>query len=142
MLGKPRRNKNLKLMTETERIEHLKQLNRDRRNRCYRKKILQQQQQQQSNKQNEIRIRTQIINFYNNNDHMTVCEKEQFTEILHSLIDIFQDEQEWDKLTYEEQKKISYDIDVYENVLDYKDEDKLNLIKLYNGDYDSDYDSD
>jgi hypothetical protein len=141
MLGKPRRNKNLKLMTETERIEHLKQLNRDRRNRCYRKKILQ-QQQQQSNKQNEIRIRTQKINFDNNNDQMTESEKEQFTEILHSLIDIFQDEQEWDKLTYEEQKKISYDIDVYENVLDYKDEDKLNLIKLYNGDYDSDYDSD
>jgi len=141
MLGKPRRNKNLKLMTETERIEHLKQLNRDRRNRCYRKKILQ-QQQQQSNKQNEIRIRTQKINFDNNNDQMTESEKEQFTEILHSLIDIFQDEQEWDKLTYEEQKKISYDIDVYENVLEYKDEDKLNLIKLYNGDYDSDYDSD
>ena len=44
--------KSNKNMTETERIEHLKQLNRVRRNRCYRKKKLEQikLKQQQASK--------------------------------------------------------------------------------------------
>ena len=46
--------KSNKNMTETERIEHLKQLNRVRRNRCYRKKKMEQlklkQHQEQASK--------------------------------------------------------------------------------------------
>jgi RecB family endonuclease NucS len=51
--------KSNKNMTETERIEHLKQLNRVRRNRCYRKKKMEQLKikQQQSSK-----ITTQKVN--------------------------------------------------------------------------------
>ena len=55
--------KSNKNMTETERIEHLKQLNRVRRNRCYRKKKMEQlkiKQQQLS------KITTQKIDWCNN----------------------------------------------------------------------------
>ena len=129
MLGKPRRNKNLKIMTESERIEHLKQLNRDRRNRCYRKKIL----QQQNNKQNEPKITIQKIDWCNNciiEDDNDIDSIDEDTKTLTELYEYIAEEPN--------DKEVLEAIGILEDKLEIDENEKLNT----NGDFDSDSDSD
>ena len=115
--------KSNKNMTETERIEHLKQLNRVRRNRCYRKKKMEQLKikQQQSSK-----ITTQKVNLDEDTD-----SDEEDTKTLLELYEYITEEPN--------DKEILEAIDILEDKLGIDEEDKLNAY----GDFDSsDSDSD
>ena len=115
--------KSNKNMTETERIEHLKQLNRVRRNRCYRKKKLEQLKikQQQSSK-----ITTQKVNLDEDTD-----SDEEDTKTLLELYEYITEEPN--------DKEILEAIDILEDKLCIDEKDKLNT---YDSDSDSDSDSD
>ena len=115
--------KSNKNMTETERIEHLKQLNRVRRNRCYRKKKMEQLKlkQQQSSK-----ITTQKVNLDEDTD-----SDEEDTKTLLELYEYITEEPN--------DKEILEAIDILEDKLCIDEKDKLNT---YDSDSDSDYDSD
>jgi DNA polymerase II large subunit len=115
--------KSNKNMTETERIEHLKQLNRVRRNRCYRKKKMEQLKikQQQSSK-----ITTQKVNLDEDTD-----SDEEDTKTLLELYEYITEEPN--------DKEILEAIDILEDKLGIDEEDKLNA---YDSDSDSDSDSD
>ena len=115
--------KSNKNMTETERVEHLKQLNRVRRNRCYRKKKMEQLKikQQQSSK-----ITTQKVNLDEDTD-----SDEEDTKTLLELYEYITEEPN--------DKEILEAIDILEDKLCIDEKDKLNT---YDSDSDSDYDSD
>jgi hypothetical protein len=115
--------KSNKNMTETERIEHLKQLNRVRRNRCYRKKKMEQLKikQQQSSK-----ITTQKVNLDEDTD-----SDEEDTKTLLELYEYITEEPN--------DKEILEAIDILEDKLCIDEKDKLNT---YDSDSDSDSDSD
>jgi RecB family endonuclease NucS len=112
-------------MTETERIEHLKQLNRVRRNRCYRKKKMEQLKlkQQQSSK-----ITTQKVNLDED------IEIDSDEEDIKTLLDLYE------YIAIEpNDKEVLEAIDILEDKLGIDEEEKLNT---YDSDSDSDSDSD
>jgi len=112
--------KSNKNMTETERIEHLKQLNRARRNRAYRKKKMEQLKNKQ---QQEPKITIKKIDWCNNcieeedkEDKEEIEDEEFLVYLLHNVkfdnskednelleaIDILED-----KLNIDEDKKLN-----------------------------------
>ena len=121
--------KSNKNMTETERIEHLKQLNRARRNRAYRKKKLEQIKLKQ---QQEPKITIKKIDWCNN------CIDEE---------DIYSDEEDIKTLTdlYEyiaiepNDKEVLEAITILEDKLEIDEDEKLNTFDI---DIDSDSDCD
>ena len=117
--------KSNKNMTETERIEHLKQLNRVRRNRCYRKKKLEQikLKQQQSSKL--------TIKKVNLDEDIEIDSDEEDTKTLLELYEYITEEPN--------DKEILEAIDILEDKLCIDEKDKLNT---YDSDSDSDSDSD
>tara|TARA_R110002110_G_scaffold324368_1_gene536449 strand:- start:5853 stop:6242 length:390 start_codon:yes stop_codon:yes gene_type:complete len=114
--------KSNKNMSKTEQIEHLKQLNRARRNKCYRKKKLEQLKLKQ---QQSPKFTIQKIDWDNedvvNND----------IELLSSLYETI--------TTEPNNKELLEAIDVLEEELEIEEEDKLNFNGIF--DSSSDYDS-
>jgi DNA polymerase II large subunit len=117
--------KSNKNMTETERIEHLKQLNRVRRNRCYRKKKMEQLKlkQQQASKL--------TIKKVNLDEDIEIDSDEEDIKILLELYEYITEKPN--------DKEILEAIDILEDKLGIDEEDKLNA---YDSDSDSDSDSD
>ena len=117
--------KSNKNMTETERIEHLKQLNRVRRNRCYRKKKLEQikLKQQQSSKL--------TIKKVNLDEDIEIDSDEEDTKTLLELYGYIAEEPN--------DKEILEAIDILEDKLEIDEDEKLNTFDI---DIDSDSDSD
>lgn len=116
--------KSNKNMTEIERIEHLKQLNRARRNRAYRKKKMEQLKLKQ---QQEPKITIQKIDWCNNclEEDNDVDSIDEDTKTLTDL---------YDHITiYPNDKEVLEAIDILEDKLGIDEDDKLNA----NGDFDS-----
>ena len=111
--------KSNKNMTETERVEHLKQLNRVRRNRCYRKKQLEQIKLKQ---QQAPKITMQKINLDEDTDTDSDEEDHKILMELYECISIDPND-----------KEILVAIDILEDKLCIDEEDKLNAY----GDFDS-----
>jgi hypothetical protein len=74
--------KSNKNMTETERIEHLKQLNRARRNRAYRKKKMEQLKIKQ---QQEPKITIKKVNLDEEEDAEDIEDEELFVYLLDNV---------------------------------------------------------
>ena len=128
--------KSNKNMTETERIEHLKQLNRARRNRAYRKKKMEQLKLKQ---QQAPKFTIQKIDWCNNCIEEDDNDVNSIDEDTKTLTDLY------DCITIEpNDKEILEAIDILEDKLGIDEDEKLNA----NGDFDSsdsndssDYDS-
>jgi 3-phosphoglycerate kinase len=120
--------KSNKNMTETERIEHLKQLNRARRNKAYRKKKMEQHKLKQ---QEEPKITIKKIDWCNNCiDEEDKEDKEEIEEeeLLVYLLE---------NVKFDNSKEDNENLEL----IDYL-EDELGIEdKLINIDSDSDYDS-
>jgi hypothetical protein len=115
-------------MTETERIEHLKQLNRARRNRAYRKKKMEQLKNKQ---QQEPKITTQKIDWCNN------CIDEEDTDSDEEDIKTLTDLYEYIAIEPND-KEVLEAITILEDKLEIDEDEKLNA---FDSDSDSDYDS-
>jgi len=119
--------KSNKNMTETERIEHLKQLNRARRNRAYRKKKMEQLKLKQ---QQAPKFTIQKINL---DEDIEIDSDEEDTKTLLELYEYITEEPN--------DKEVLEAINILEDKLDIDEDEKLNT----NGDFDSsdssDYDS-
>lgn len=121
--------KSNKNMTEIERIEHLKQLNRARRNRAYRKKKMEQLKIKQ---QQEPKITIQKIDWCNNS--IDEEDKEDGDEEDIKTLNDF-----YEYIIVEPNDKEVLDaIDILEDKLGIDEEEKLNA----NGDWDSSDSSD
>ena len=114
--------KSNKNMTETERIEHLKQLNRARRNRAYRKKKMEQHKLKQ---QQAPKFTIQKINLDEDID-----SDEEDTKTLLELYEYIAEEPN--------DKEILEAIDILEDKLEIDEDEKLNA---YDSTDSSDYDS-
>ena len=119
--------KSNKNMTETERIEHLKQLNRARRNRAYRKKKMEQLKLKQ---QQAPKITIQKIDWCNNSIEEDIDSDEEDTKTLLELYEYITEEPN--------DKEILEAIDILEDKLGIDEDEKLNT----NGDFDSSDSSD
>lgn len=111
--------KSNKNMTETERIEHLKQLNRARRNRAYRKKKMEQLKLKQ---QQAPKFTIQKINL---DEDIEIDSDEEDTKTLMELYEYIAEEPN--------DKEILEAINILEDKLDIDEDEKLNT----NGDFDS-----
>lgn len=111
--------KSNKNMTETERIEHLKQLNRARRNRAYRKKKMEQIKLKQ---QQAPKITIQKINL---DEDIEIDSDEEDTKTLLELYEYIAEEPN--------DKEILEAIDILEDKLNIDKNEKLNT----NEDFDS-----
>ena len=116
--------KSNKNMTETERIEHLKQLNRARRNRAYRKKKMEQLKLKQ---QQAPKITIQKINL---DEDIEIDSDEEDTKTLLELYEYITEEPN--------DKEVLEAINILEDKLDIDEDEKLNT----NGDFDSSDSSD
>jgi len=116
--------KSNKNMTETERIEHLKQLNRARRNRAYRKKKMEQLKLKQ---QQAPKFTIQKINL---DEDIEIDSDEEDTKTLMELYEYIAEEPN--------DKEILEAINILEDKLDIDEDEKLNT----NGDFDSSDSSD
>ena len=116
--------KSNKNMTETERIEHLKQLNRARRNRAYRKKKMEQLKLKQ---QQAPKFTIQKINL---DEDIEIDSDEEDTKTLLELYEYIAEEPN--------DKEILEAINILEDKLDIDEDEKLNT----NGDFDSSDSSD
>ena len=106
--------KSNKNMTETERIEHLKQLNRARRNRAYRKKKMEQLKLKQ---QQTPKFTIQKINSYNSDIDSDIDSDEEDTKALLEL---------YEYIAYEPSNKEMWEvIDMLEDKLGVDEDDKL-----------------
>ena len=114
--------KSNKNMTEIERIEHLKQLNRARRNRAYRKKKMQQLKVKQ---QQSPKITIQKINL---DEDIEIDSDEEDTKRLLDLYECIAEEPN--------DKEILEAIDILEDKLNIDEDEKLNA--YVNSDSDSD----
>ena len=115
--------KSNKNMTEIERIEHLKQLNRARRNRAYRKKKMEQIKLKQ---QQAPKITIQKINLDEDID-----SDEEDTKTLLELYEYIAEEPN--------DKEILEAIDILEDKLEIDEDEKLNAyVSSDSSDYDSD----
>jgi hypothetical protein len=121
--------KSNKNMTETERIEHLKQLNRARRNRAYRKKKMEQLKIKQ---QQEPKITIQKIDWCNNCiDEEDKEDKEDEEFLVYLLENVKFDNSE-------EDNEILEAIDILEDKLNIDEEEKLNAYVSSDSSYSSD----
>ena len=111
--------KSNKNMTETERIEHLKQLNRARRNRAYRKKKMEQLKLKQ---QQVPKFTIQKINL---DEDIEIDSDEEDTKTLLELYEYIAEEPN--------DKEILEAINILEDKLNIDEDEKLNT----NGDFDS-----
>ena len=109
-------------MSKTEQIEHLKQLNRARRNKCYRKKKLEQLKLKQ---QQSPKFTIQKIDW----DNEDIVDND--VELLSTLYETIS--------TEPNNKELLEAIDVLEEELEIEEEDKLNFNGIF--DSSSDYDS-
>ena len=123
--------KSNKNMTEIERIEHLKQLNRARRNRAYRKKKMDQLKLMQ---QQVPKITIQKIDWCNNSIEEDIDSDEEYIKTLNDF---------YEHITIEpNDKEILEAIDILEDKLGFDEDEKLNAYDISSSDYDSsDYDS-
>ena len=119
--------KSNKNMTETERIEHLKQLNRARRNRAYRKKKMEQHKLKQ---QQAPKFTIQKID-WDNEDKEDKEEIENVDLLVYLLENVKFDNSKEDNENLEL-------IDILEDKLDIDEDEKLNA---YNSSSDSSSDS-
>ena len=114
--------KSNKNMTETERIEHLKQLNRARRNRAYRKKKMEQHKLKQ---QQAPKFTIQKINLDEDID-----SDEEDTKTLLELYEYIAEEPN--------DKEILEAIDILEDKLEIDEDEKLNAyVSTDSSDYNS-----
>ena len=116
--------KSNKNMTETERIEHLKQLNRARRNRAYRKKKMEQHKLKQ---QQAPKFTIQKINLDEDID-----SDEEDTKTLLELYEYIAEEPN--------DKEILEAIDILEDKLEIDEDEKLNAYVSSDSSYSSDSD--
>ena len=116
--------KSNKNMTEIERIEHLKQLNRARRNRAYRKKKMEQIKLKQ---QQAPKITIQKINLDEDID-----SDEEDTKTLLELYEYIAEEPN--------DKEILEAIDILEDKLEIDEDEKLNAYVSSDSSYSSDSD--
>jgi hypothetical protein len=114
--------KSNKNMSKTEQIEHLKQLNRARRNKCYRKKKIEQLKLKQ---QQSPKFTIQKIDW----DNEDIVDND--VELLSTLYETIS--------TEPNNKELLEAIDVLEEELEIEEEDKLNFNGIF--DISSDYDS-
>jgi len=120
-------------MTEIERIEHLKQLNRARRNKCYRKKKMEQlkNKQQQSPK---FTIKKVNLDEEDKEDKEEIEDEELLVYLL-------------DNVKFDNSKEDNENLEliaILEDKLEIDEDEKLNAnIDFYSSDssYSSDYDS-
>ena len=117
--------KSNKNMSKTEQIEHLKQLNRARRNKCYRKKKLEQLKLKQ---QQSPKFTIQKIDW----DNEDIVDND--VELLSTLYETISTEPNNKELL-----ELLEAIDVLEEELEIQEEDKLNFNGIF--DSSSDYDS-
>ena len=117
--------KSNKNMSKTEQIEHLKQLNRARRNKCYRKKKLEQLKLKQ---QQSPKFTIQKIDW----DNEDIVDND--VELLSTLYETISTEPNNKELL-----ELLEAIDVLEEELEIQEEDKLNFNGIF--DISSDYDS-
>jgi hypothetical protein len=120
--------KSNKNMTEIEKIEHLKQLNRARRNRAYRKKKMEQLKIKQ---QQAPKITIQKIDWGNNS--IEEDKEDSDEEHITTLTELY------DYMTQKpNDKEVLEAIDILEDILEIDEDEKLNV----NGDFDSSDSSD
>jgi len=117
--------KSNKNMTEIERKEHIKQLNRARRNRAYRKKKLEQflLKQQQSPK-----FKLQKVNLDEEEEDNVYSDEEDII-CLSNLYEYIGEQPE--------DKSVLEAIDILEDKLEIDEDKKLNYNKIFNSDNDS-----
>jgi hypothetical protein len=129
--------KSNKNMSKTEQIEHLKQLNRARRNKCYRKKKLEQLKLKQ---QQSPKFTIQEIDL-DDNCLENVCiggDIDENKDIVDNDIELLS--ALYETITTEPiNKELLEAIDVLEEDLEIEEEDKLNFDGFF--DISSDYDS-
>jgi len=120
--------KSNKNMTEIEKIEHLKQLNRARRNRAYRKKKMEQLKIKQ---QQAPKITIQKIDWGNNS--IEEDKEDSDEEDITTLTELYE------YITIEpNDKEVLQAIDILEDKLEIDEDEKLNA----NGDFDNSDSSD
>ena len=116
--------KSNKIMTETERIEHLKQLNRARRNRAYRKKKM---EQYKLKEQQAPKFTIQKINL---DEDIDFDSDEEDTKTLLELYEYIAEEPN--------DKEILEAIDILEDKLEIDEDEKLNAyVSTDSSDYNS-----
>jgi hypothetical protein len=122
--------KSNKNMTETERIEHLKQLNRARRNRAYRKKKMEQLKIKQ---QQEPKITIKKIDWCNNCIEEEDTDSDDDEELLIYLLENVKFDN-----SKEDNEKLEL-IDYLEDKLNFDEDEKLNAyVSSVSSDSDSD----
>ena len=122
--------KSNKNMSKTEQIEHLKQLNRARRNKCYRKKKLEQLKLKQ---QQSPKFTIQKIDWDNN------CIDEEDTDSVEEDIKTLMDFYECIAIEPND-KEILEAIDILEDKLNIDEDEKLNANEDFDSTDSSDYD--